>query len=769
MRRHTVVAVFAIVLAAALPSTAFASIIVGSDLSEPAAAPSQASVCAKAPAPCTNMLVSVKHGNAYPAASPADGRVVAFNVKSGGPGTATFRIVRFDAAVSAKVLLATGAGTGPAVNLPGPGAYEFPANLPIEAGDYVGFDSSQSTAYGSCQTGAYSYGFEPPLVDGATMVQPQTTGSCELLVNAVVEPSAAIVFGKGTVARTSGKAKLTLRLPGPGELALRGKGIAKVSRQIGRAGPLNLPLKISAKARDKLTNGGVLKLKLSASFTPTGGSNATQARTVPFHFAGTATASARSRRQGIHIAVLGCVTGNREVANRRGCGTVPATSQEDVQSPLAGAVALLPGPEGTSLYAVGNPNSAVTRLALGPGAGSIAYGACLTGDSFLRQCTNIPGAAANSVGSPVAEPTGVAISPDNHSLYVSSGDFHSATVAWFSRDLASGELTYSGCLTGDQSAGPGGTGSCPLIPNSTKEGYGSGLDEPSGVTVSADGSHVYVTAALDQSVAVFTRNPATGGLEFQQCLSSNRQAGQCSQVRGGHDVLDEVSAPLISADGKFLYTAAQRAGTVDSFAIDGSGGLRYLGCVTGIESSDLCGRANGAAVGPYTLEAPNGLMESPDRRFVYVSTSYGSIVVLKRNQASGKLSFSSCISGFTSDRRHCTLVPKPKRLATGSPLYGVHTPILSRNGKILFAAVRGEDGVTELRRDPRSGALTFLGCVTGNLSLSTAGHGVCTKLPGATRNGETSGFLKTAVLTRGPGNLLYAAAPRDSTVSILLP
>jgi hypothetical protein len=294
MRRHTGVAAFVLVGAAAFPSTALASIVVGSDLSEPAATPSQASVCAKAPAPCTSMLISVKQGNAYPAASPADGTVVAFDIKSGGPGTATFRLVRLDAAVSAKVLLATGAGTGPTVNLPGPGSYEFPANLQIKAGDHVGLDSSQSTAYGSCQMGAYSYGFEPPLADGGPLVQPQLTGSCELLVNAVVEPSAAIVFGKGTVARTSGKANLALEFPSPGRLVLRGKGIKKVSRQIGRAGSLSLPLKISAKVRNKLTNGGGLKLKLSATFTPTGGSSATQSATVGFHFAGAAMLRSRS-------------------------------------------------------------------------------------------------------------------------------------------------------------------------------------------------------------------------------------------------------------------------------------------------------------------------------------------------------------------------------------------------------------------------------------------------------------------------------------------
>ena len=98
-----------------------------------------------------------------------------------------------------------------------------------------------------------------------------------------------------------------------------------------------------------------------------------------------------------------------------------------------------------------------------------------------------------------------------------------------------------------------------------------------------------------------------------------------------------------------------------------------------------------------------------------------------------------------------------------------HTAILSRNGKLVFVAVRGEDGVTELRRDPHSGALTFRGCVTGNLQLSTARKGVCTKLPGATKKGVASGYSKIGVLAQGPGNLLYAAAPRDSTVSVLRP
>jgi 6-phosphogluconolactonase (cycloisomerase 2 family) len=466
--------------------------------------------------------------------------------------------------------------------------------------------------------------------------------------------------------------------------------------------------------------------------------------------------------------VLGCVTGNSDVAARRGCRTVPGARQEDGQSSLAGVVDLVPGSEGKSLYAVANKSSAIARLALGPSLGKIAFGTCFTGDSFLSECTNVPGAQANAGDSPLAKPTAEAISPDGRSLYVTSGDFHDATVARFARDPISGELTYVDCISGSQSAGPSGTGACSLIPSATREGYGSGLAEPSGIAISADGSRVYVTAALDQSVAVFARGPSGGDLEFKQCFSSAKQSKVCTQVKGDR-VLDEVSAPLISADGRFLYTAAARAGTVDTFAIDDEGGIAYRSCLTGLTGPKGCANGGPSTGGPYTLQVPNGLTETPDRRFVYVTNGYGSIVVLRRSRANGQLAPASCISGFSGDRGKCTLVPNSSRLAQGSPLYGVHSAIISRNGKLVFVAVRGEDGVTELRRDPHSGALTFRGCVTGNLQLSTARKGVCTKLPGATKKGVASGYSKLGVLARGPGNLLYAAAPRDSTVSVLRP
>ena len=78
--------------------------------------------------------------------------------------------------------------------------------------------------------------------------------------------------------------------------------------------------------------------------------------------------------------------------------------------------------------------------------------------AFCSECTNVPGAQANAGDSPIANPTAAAISPDGRSLYVTSGDFHGATVARFARDPISGALTYGDCISGDRSAGPAGTG-----------------------------------------------------------------------------------------------------------------------------------------------------------------------------------------------------------------------------------------------------------------------------------------------------------------------
>jgi hypothetical protein len=271
-------------LAAAMvaPAPAAATITVGSDLTE--AASTQPSACAPYATSCTNMLVRAKRGNLYPAASPADGTLVGFGIKSGGAGAGTFRLLRLDTAIAAKVLLVGGVGTGPTVNLPGAGTFELPASLPIRAGDSLGIDSSGSTAFGACQTGAggaESWRFSPPIADGSWLQPVQSSDDCELLVNAVVEPSASVGFGRGTVTR-AGRTLLALRLPGPGVLTLSGSEIRTVARTIGRAGKLGVPVRLRPAARRRLASSGHARVEVSETFAPTGGVAASETATVNF-------------------------------------------------------------------------------------------------------------------------------------------------------------------------------------------------------------------------------------------------------------------------------------------------------------------------------------------------------------------------------------------------------------------------------------------------------------------------------------------------------
>ena len=476
--------------------------------------------------------------------------------------------------------------------------------------------------------------------------------------------------------------------------------------------------------------------------------------------------------RGLQVDVLSCVTGNTHVAARQGCGKAPGAGHEGSQDTgLDGVVALATDAGRASVYAVGNRNSALTQLGLAPPSNALSFLACLTGNAFVDSCTQLPGATHNAPEAPVSYPTGAALSPDGRSLYVVSGDFHGSVIARFARDPLSGALTYEGCITGDLGAGPAGPAGCAALPTATAEGFGSGLYEPSGVAVSADGSRVYVSAAEDSSLAAFARDPGSGALTFIRCVSSNPRASGCLGTPGAADVLEGLGPPFLSADGRYLYAGANRVGTVAAFALGGAGAIRFASCVGVGEDAKPC--RHGAPDGPIVaLSNPGDIVGSADGRFLYASSTYGSIVTLKRNRASGALTPVSCISSQDEDRGRCAHVPATPRRTKGTHhaalLTGVRAPLLSANGKTVLAPVRTIDGIVKFSRDPKSGALSFRACATGNRQLVGRG-GPCSALPNATRDGVGSGFYKTTALVRAPGGLLYAAASGDATVSLLRP
>lgn len=476
--------------------------------------------------------------------------------------------------------------------------------------------------------------------------------------------------------------------------------------------------------------------------------------------------------RGVHVAVLSCVTANSHVAARRGCATVPGAGYESTQrSGLDGVKALTADASRSSLYAVGTEtNSSLAQLALSPSR-SLSFAGCLTGDSVVKACTALPGATANAAEAPLSYPTAAAISPDGRSLYVASGSFHASVIARFARDPLTGTLAYQDCLTGDLEAGPTGPGGCSPLPSATKDGYRSGLYEASGIAISADGSHVYVTAAGDDSVVSFDRDPASGALSFASCISSETRISACAHTPS-RNILEGLAGPVISPDGRYLYGSANRAETVSVFALSGSGAPRFAGCVSRRADRQPCRQGRDPKGPVQALSNPGSEALSGDGRFLYVSSTYGAIVALRRNRASGALEPASCISSNAEDGGRCATVPAIPKRTKGTHhstlLTGARTP-LTTSATTVLAPIRTIDGLVELNRNPRTGALGFRGCASGDLTLTAPGKGPCQRLPGATGKGSNSGFYKTTALIPAPGGLLYAAASGDATVSLLRP
>jgi hypothetical protein len=71
-------------------------------------------------------------------------------------------------------------------------------------------------------------------------------------------------------------------MPGPGTLTLGGPEIRTTDREIAAAGPVNIALSLRRGARKRLQASGHVRVKVSETFTPTGGVAASESRTVNF-------------------------------------------------------------------------------------------------------------------------------------------------------------------------------------------------------------------------------------------------------------------------------------------------------------------------------------------------------------------------------------------------------------------------------------------------------------------------------------------------------
>ncbi len=190
-------------------------------------------------------------------------------------------------------------------------------------------------------------------------------------------------------------------------------------------------------------------------------------------------------------------------------------------------------PDGKSLYAANSAFGAFDLFSRNTTSGALTFNGCIGEDAG---CTAIsPVNALDDAGS-------IAVSPDGASVYVAVVGFPGpGGIVAFSRDTASGALTYTGCFGAD-------TGCTATTPSNA-------LEQAHTVAVSPDGASVYAASEGPNAVALFARNTSTGALTYESCIGNDPGCTATSPS----DALDDANAVVVSPEGSNVYAASGAA------------------------------------------------------------------------------------------------------------------------------------------------------------------------------------------------------------------
>ena len=273
-RRGSLLMGLAAAAVVATAGTAQGSVTIGSTLVSPA---NESGPCS---APCTVTNQVLVSSSLAPGglASPVNGTVKSWSFRAQAAGyTVGLRILQPTSGNSF-----TGAGTSSGVTSVGGVQGPIATSLPIRAGDHIGLNASAGSII-LCDCGSPNLALSwtsPTLADGDSR-EGSVVFNREVLVQATVEPTNKVTFGKVKRDKKRGSAKVTINVPNPGTLKYGGSRVSVAgpsSLVIGTA--IQLTVNAKGKSKKKLDENGKVKVALDVTFTPTGGTAATAATKV---------------------------------------------------------------------------------------------------------------------------------------------------------------------------------------------------------------------------------------------------------------------------------------------------------------------------------------------------------------------------------------------------------------------------------------------------------------------------------------------------------
>lgn len=160
------------------------------------------------------------------------------------------------------------------------------------------------------------------------------------------------------------------------------------------------------------------------------------------------------------------------------------------------------------------------------------------------------------------------------------------------------------------------------------------------------------------------------------------------------------SAVAVSGDGRNVYAAAWGASSLVSYARSGPlGQLRQIGCVTSNGTNGIDGTKRQCADGD-ALGGAARIALSPDGRNLYVASVWSSgIAIFTRDPATGKVVQTGCVKGIST-------------CVGARGLGGASDLVVSPDGRNVYLASAWADAIVMFSRDPETGALRGLGCIS---------------------------------------------------------
>lgn len=316
----------------------------------------------------------------------------------------------------------------------------------------------------------------------------------------------------------------------------------------------------------------------------------------------------------------GCVSGRATTAPT--CVQSPTATGSGSASGFSDVESLVVSADGTSVYATSGNDDGVLRLIRGPGGG-LSFGGCWSGSTQPAGCAKVPSASFSGAGSGLDDPESIAISPDGRHLYV--GAASDDAIARFNRAPQTGAIAFAGCISAEtQSAA-----ACAQFPGAASAGSNTGFDRPTAIAASRDGENLYVSSRDDDAITVLARNPMTGAVSHQGCISGETESAACAQIPsakpgGTNSGIDRHVDVEVSQDDASVYAAGHFDDSVISFDRNRvSGALAFDGCISGETQSSSCVQiADAKASGIHSgLDAPTAVAATLDGRGLIAAAS----------------------------------------------------------------------------------------------------------------------------------------------------